>query len=96
MKVYGRFEDNLVIESEEFIISSGFVRWIIIANIIAWPLAFWVMDQYFLSNFAYNTGIQWWIFAISLLFSLLIAILVVLTQVHKVGRLNPAEYIRYE
>ena len=80
----------------KLMISSGFLRWVLLANIIAWPLAYLIMENYFLANFAYSGGIRWWIYAVALLFSFLIALMVIFVQVIRLGRLNPIEYIRYE
>jgi len=78
------------------LISTGFIKWVLLANIIAIPLAYLIMDNYFLANFAYNGGIRWWIFIAALLFSVTISLLVILFQIIRLGRLNPIEYIRYE
>lgn len=90
-KVFGAGIQGII-----FMVSTGFLRWVLLANIIAWPAAYLIMDNYFLGNFAYNAGIQFWIYLAALLFSSLIALLVIFFQVLRLGRLNPVEYIRYE
>lgn len=78
------------------LISAGFVKWVLIANAIAWPMAYVIMENYFLVNFAYSGGVRWWIFLIALFSSVLIALLVILFQIFRLSRLNPVDYIRYE
>lgn len=78
------------------LVSSGFIKWVVVANIIAWPVAYFIMDNYFLANFAHNTGIKWWVFVLALVFSITISLLVILVQILRLSRLNPIDYIRYE
>lgn len=90
-KVFGAGMNRIFV-----MVSSGFLSWVLLANAIAWPLAYVIMDNYFLANFAYSGGIQWWVYTVALLVSALIAIAVILFQILHLGRLNPIEYIRYE
>ena len=46
------------------VLTKDFTKWVIAANIIAWPLAWYAMHQW-LYNFAYRTEIDWWIFIVS-------------------------------
>jgi len=78
------------------LVSTGFIKWVIIANLIASPIAYFIMDHYFLANYAYNQGVQWWVLIIALFFSVLISLLVIFTQIIRLGRLNPIDHIRYE
>ena len=68
---------------------------IIIANIIAWPIAWLAMNKW-LQNFAYRIEMSWWIFAIAGISALGIAWLTVSIQVTKAARANPVESLRYE
>ena len=77
-------------------VSSGFLSSVLVANLIAWPVAYFIMESYFLVNFEYNGGIRWWIYLIALLFSGLIAFFFIMFQIIRLGKLNPIEYIRYE
>jgi putative ABC transport system permease protein len=70
-----------------------FTRWVIISNVIAWPIAFFVMKNW-LQNFTYRIEFPLWTFILSLLLSLTIAVITVSWQSIKVSRLNPAESIR--
>ena len=77
------------------LVSKEFIWWVLLANILAWPLAWWVLDRW-LSSFAYHTSISWWIFVLSALIGLFIALLTVSYQVWKVTRSNIIDSLRYE
>lgn len=74
---------------------SGFLRWIIIAFVIACPLAWYIMNQW-LSNFAYRTGMSWWIFVVSGLFACLLALLMVGWQSYRAATTNPVNILKNE
>lgn len=74
---------------------SGFLLWIVIAFVIACPLAWYIMNQW-LSNFAYRTEMNWWIFAGAGLFACLIALLMVGWQSYKAATANPVEALKNE
>jgi putative ABC transport system permease protein len=72
-----------------------FGRWITIAFLIALPLAWFGMDRW-LQHFAYRTPISWWVFALSLLVSLLVAAITISWQTYRAATRNPVEALRYE
>ena len=72
-----------------------FIRWIIIAFIIASPLAWYATDLW-LQNFAYHTSVSWWIFALTSILTIGIALLTVSFQSWKAASRNPVEALRYE
>jgi putative ABC transport system permease protein len=72
-----------------------FVLWVLISNLIASPIAWYAMTRW-LENYAYKTSISWWIFVVSILLSLIIAILTVTFQALRKANTNPAEILRYE
>ncbi len=76
-------------------LSTSFTLWVLISNIIAWPVAWYVMDNW-LQNFAYQIQLSWWIFAIAGVASILIAILTVSAQTLRVAHKNPIDILRYE
>jgi len=78
-----------------YLLSKGFVKWVLVANIIAWPLAYFVMNKW-LANFAYRINIGLWIFALSGILTLLIALLTVGYQSVKTAFANPIDSLRYE
>jgi len=75
--------------------SGDFVRWVFLANFIAWPLAYLFMKNW-LNEFAYRTGISIWIFIISGLLALVIALITVSYQSVKAAIANPVVALRYE
>jgi putative ABC transport system permease protein len=77
------------------IMSTSFIRWVFIANVIAIPVAWFLMDQW-LQLYVYHEGIQWWIFAVTLLFCLVLALLIISFQIIRIGFMNPVHFIRYE
>jgi putative ABC transport system permease protein len=72
-----------------------FSKWVIIANLIAWPVAWFGMDRW-LQDFQYRIDITGWIFAGALLLSLMVALLTVSWQSIRVALVNPAESLKYE
>ncbi len=76
-------------------LSISFAIWVLIANIIAWPFAWFVMDNW-LKNFAYRIDLHWWVFLIAGVLALLIALITVGLQAVKTARKNPIEALRYE
>ena len=70
-------------------------QWILLANIIGWPLAWYAMSRW-LENFAYRADIQVWMFAASGITVILIALLTITGLVIRAVRTNPVEALRYE
>lgn len=89
-KVYGADLNQILV-----LISTGFLKWVLLANILAIPMAYYFMDKW-LQNFVLHGGIKPWIFIIAILFSLLMASLIISFQVMKIGRIKPIRFIRYE
>ena len=77
------------------LLSKEFLIWIIIANIVAWPLAWFIMNKW-LQNFAYRVNIGIWIFVLSASLALIIALVTVSYQSIKAAVANPVESLRYE
>ncbi len=77
------------------LLSREFLVLVFIANLIALPAAYWFMKNW-LQDFAYQTEINWWIFATAGFISILIALLSVSSRAIKAARTNPAQAIRYE
>ena len=76
-------------------LSNEFIKWIVIANIIAWPVAYYFMNKW-LQEFAYRIDINWWLFTIAGSIALIIALLTVSIQAIKAATANPVESLRYE
>jgi putative ABC transport system permease protein len=77
------------------LLAKEFVLLVVLANVIAWPLAYLVVKKW-LDNFAYRTGIGIPAFALSGGLALIIALLTVSLQSLKTATANPAESLRYE
>ncbi len=77
------------------ILTREFVRWVIIANVLAWPAAWYLMNQW-LQNFEYRITQNWWTFVLASVISILIALLTVSFQTIKTTRKNPVDALRYE
>ena len=77
------------------ILSKQFLLMVMLANIIAIPIAYYFMSNW-LEDFAYRINISWWIFAISGVIALLIALLTVSYQAIKAAIANPVESLRNE
>jgi putative ABC transport system permease protein len=71
------------------------IRWIIIANIIALPIAYLAMSAW-LQNFAYRITMGWWTFILAGILALVIALITVSFQSIKAALANPVESLKYE
>ena len=76
-------------------LNTEFIKWVAIAFIIACPVASFIMYKW-LQNFAFRTKMAWWIFAISGIIALGIALLTISWQSWKAARKNPVDSLRYE
>jgi ABC-type antimicrobial peptide transport system permease subunit len=76
-------------------LSKQFVRWVIVANIIAWPLA-WFLMKAWLEGFVYRTSANPLIFIAAGLLSLVIAFVTISLKTWKVANANPAKILKYE
>ncbi|MBI9037451.1 MAG: ABC transporter permease [Bacteroidales bacterium] len=76
-------------------LTKKFIQWVIVANVIAWPLA-WYFFNSWLNNFSYRCSIEWWFFVIAGIISLFIALITVSYQTIKASRANPIDALRYE
>jgi putative ABC transport system permease protein len=72
-----------------------FSKWVLIANLIAWPVAWYGMNRW-LQDFQYRIDISVWLFAGALLLSLAVALITVFWQSMRVALINPAESLKYE
>lgn len=74
---------------------SAYILQIIVAFIIAAPIGWYVMHGW-LKNFAYKTGLSWWIFILTGIIALTIALLTVIWQSWKAATSNPVDSLRFE
>ena len=76
-------------------LNRSFLEWVLLANILAWPLA-WIIMNSWLNNFAYRIDLSWWMFVLSAGLAILIALITVSFQTVKAALINPVESLRYE
>ncbi len=89
-KVLGASIGSIVI-----ILSKEYVKWIALANVIAWPLTYYFMSRW-LEGFAYHTSLNILAFLASGLLALIIALLTVSFQTFKAAAVNPIDSLKYE
>jgi len=89
-KVLGAKVHNII-----SLLSRDFVVLVVAANLTAWPVAYYVMDR-ILQNYAYRINLNFWIFAISGMAVLLIALLTVIFHSLKAALANPINALRHE
>ncbi len=77
------------------LILKDYLKWIMLALIIACPVSYYSMNRW-LQNFAYKTGISWWVFVMAGIFVLLMTLISTIYHVYRTARLNPADSLRYE
>ncbi len=78
-----------------FLLTQGFSKWVLLANIFAWPIAYFAMKK-FLELFAFNSGINIRLYVISGILALLISIITVGYQTLRVANANPVKALKYE
>ncbi|HYJ65288.1 MAG TPA: ABC transporter permease [Parafilimonas sp.] len=76
-------------------LSKEFIRLVLIASLIAFPVAWWAMNKW-LQSFAYRININWWVFAIAGAAALLIALITISFQSIKAAIANPVRSLRTE
>ena len=75
--------------------SKDFMKLLLLANLIAWPVAWYVMNQW-LQNFEYRIDLETGPFLLSGLLALVVALATIGLRVINVARANPTETLRYE
>jgi len=77
------------------LLSKDFVKLVLIGNIVAIPIAWYLMNEW-LKGFAYRTSLEWWLFAIALCISVFIALFTVSFQAIRAALANPVKSLRSE
>jgi putative ABC transport system permease protein len=77
------------------LISADFLKLVILANVIACPIAAYGMNRW-LQEFAYRTDVSPWIFAVTALATVVLAFFTVALQAFRAALANPVESLRYE
>ena len=77
------------------LLSREFAVWVLLANIIAWPVAYFVMNNW-LKNFAYRINPGWSVFFLAGIIALTIAVATISFQTIKAAKANPINSLKYE
>ncbi|TFG77168.1 MAG: FtsX-like permease family protein [Flavobacteriales bacterium] len=89
-KVMGATMSNIVI-----MISKDFVKLVVVASLVAFPLAWWAMKLW-LQDFAYSVGLPWWVFVVSALGVVALTLFTVGFQSVRASLANPVNCLRSE
>jgi putative ABC transport system permease protein len=89
-KVLGASVNDVVL-----MINQDFMKLVGIANLAAWPIAWWIMDRW-LQEFAFRISFPWWIFLVAGVLTLIIAFASISFQALRAARGNPIQSLRSE
>jgi putative ABC transport system permease protein len=89
-KVLGATEGNIVI-----LLNRDFLRLVFIANLMAWPITWWLMNSW-LRQFAYHITMPWWVFVLAGISTFVIAFFAVSFKAYKAAQGNPVNSLRDE
>lgn len=77
------------------LLNTDFIKWVLVANLLAWPIAYYYMTEW-LSNFSYPIRLSWVDFVLGAVLSIIIALITVSYQSLKSATQNPIDSLRYE
>jgi putative ABC transport system permease protein len=89
-KVLGASTGSVIV-----LLSKEFIKWVLLANIVAWPLAWFMMNKW-LQDFAYKTNIGWIVFVLAGFVTMAIAIFTFIFQTLRTAGAKPVDSLRYE
>ena len=89
-KVLGASISNIAM-----LLSKEFTKWVLVANVIAWPIAYFAVSKW-LQSYVYKANITIWSFILSGVLALFIALITVSYQSIKAALANPIDSLRYE
>jgi hypothetical protein len=89
-KVLGASSPGIVL-----LLSKEFAKWVLLANVLAWPVAYLLMRNW-LKGFAYRSTIAWWLFVLAGAGALAIALLTVSFQAFRASQNDPVKSLKYE
>ncbi len=90
-KVLGASVGSIVVQ-----LCQNFLKWVLVANVFAWPITYFVMKNYWLSNFPFRVHMNLLMFVVAGMLALFIALFTVSYQSIKAALANPADSLRYE
>jgi putative ABC transport system permease protein len=77
------------------LLSKHFIRLVLVANAIAWPMA-WYAVNHWMQDYAYRLPMSWWVFFLAGLTAVVIALTTVSLLGMKAARANPVNSLRSE
>lgn len=77
------------------LLSLNFIKLVVISIVIAMPVAYLLMEKW-LETFEVKTTVSWWIFFLTAIFTLALALLTVSWQTYAAARANPVKALKYE
>jgi len=89
-KVFGSSVSGVIL-----LLSGKFSRWVLLANILAWPVAYLIVRRY-MQMYAYKINLPVWVFFLTAAGVYLVALLTIGLQSYKAGVINPGDALRYE
>jgi putative ABC transport system permease protein len=89
-KVVGAFVPDIL-----YLLVKDFAKWVVFANLIVWPIAYFVMNKW-LENFAYRIHLTFWPFLLSTFFILVLALLTASWLTIRAATADPVKALRYE
>jgi putative ABC transport system permease protein len=89
-KVLGSSVQSIVV-----LLSRDLLKPVLIATLVATPVAYYAMSRW-LENFAYNTGLNAWVFVLACLITLLIALVTISFKAVRAALMNPVQSLRSE
>lgn len=78
-----------------FLLTRNYMRWVIVANLFAWPAAYFVVNRW-LQSFSYRTSVGISPFILAVVITIAVALLSVILQTLKAATTNPVHSLRYE
>jgi putative ABC transport system permease protein len=76
-------------------LSTGFLKLVLVAIVLASPLAWWIMNMW-LEDFAYRIDVEWWVFVVTGVLTIIIAMVTVSFQSIRAAMINPVNSLRNE
>ena len=77
------------------LLSKEFIKWILLANVLAWPLAWFLMNKW-LENFAFKTAVGWKVFLWTAFLTMSFGVITFIIQTVKAASANPSDSLRYQ
>jgi putative ABC transport system permease protein len=77
------------------LLNRDILKWVLVSFVLACPVA-WLIGRRWLQDFAFRTGISWWLFVLAGALTLVISLLTISWQTYRAARQNPVNALRYE